>query len=243
MRLPCTPPPGPEVVERLAATLDLSDQERRWLQWLAIRDRCDPHSRTLVELYERLLLTAWETNDHREIVEQLGEQIELANFVVASKPVYLRHCTNPVFVRVHDEGGQMSKSLVGGWIVRVDPVRILKDSLPQTVVGQVVLVNWGRRCRIGWLRMARKRLFLEDDWGRPFESGAARHPGRASEEFVIARTATTRPYVGDIQAVIPSDTLEEIHRRRSKREQIDEDLKRRRVYQQLQSLPPIEENR
>ena len=39
-----TPPPGPEVVDRIAFALGLEGDERWTLHWLAVRDRADPHS-------------------------------------------------------------------------------------------------------------------------------------------------------------------------------------------------------
>lgn len=233
------PPPGPEIVDSLSDELKVSKGQRRRLHWLAVRDRAEPHCRVLLELYEEALTNAWKTKDLFELPTRLGERLRLANFVVANKPVYLRQCSAPVEVLVHDEDGKMRRSLVDGWIVRVEPAGMHKGQFLRKALNKVVLLNHGRQCRIGWMKRHSKGegYALRDDEGRPLlPVPLLPEPHRRS---VIPRGGATQvgqPSVEDVQAFISTETLNEIKRLRLEQEKSESDRRRQDLFDRVRAV-------
>ena len=62
------------------------------------------------------------------------------------------------------------------------------------------------------------KLVLVDDEDQPLKSGSRRYPGDEEPMDLTISKTSVRPYVGDIQAVIPRKVLEEIQRLRTERE-------------------------
>ena len=235
-----TPPPGPEAVDRLAQALGLSPEERHLFHWLAIRDRADPQARALIEIYEDLLSRAWNTKNPDEFTARLGDRLELCNFAIANKALFLRHADAPLSVLVHDEDGRMAKSLVDGWIVRVEPEGMYDQKFLTKALKTIVLVNVGRQCRIGWLRKGKGGSYrLFDDFDTPLlMSHAQSRGGRVPEdlEVTIHPTSDKRPYIADIQALIPKGTLEEIKRLRSEKQSSEEAQRQQTLQDSIYAL-------